>query len=162
MPLQFIASTKPGHFKLVHDGYLYIKNKQKDFVTYWECEDRKCGARVASANGGVHVNKPHDHVPTPGRAESLIAKNRLKEAAASSREPAASIVNQVTSDMEFSAVEQLPKNSSMTRMVQRQRSKNMPKAPNSLADFPILTGDWINTKRNEPFMIMDTGLFYFF
>lgn len=68
MALQYIESEK-GHKKLVHDGYLFYKNRENGNKIYWKCDKYhkfKCRVRLTTENEQIvksfAFNEPrHNH-----------------------------------------------------------------------------------------------------
>ena len=91
---EFIESTR-GYFRLVHRGYVYLKDKHRTGVDYWHCENKQCKSRARthaldgnytstaatgsglSPTSGSHepaivtVTQEHNHQPDPYKVGAL-------------------------------------------------------------------------------------------
>ncbi|XP_068224123.1 uncharacterized protein [Palaemon carinicauda] len=120
--MEFIKTNKGGK-KLVHDGYIYVIDKQKEEKIYWRCEKRGlCSGRLVSNGEGMSVSQEHCHPPDLMRKEVLKVKEELKEKASESEEITSSIVNKCTQNIPWEVAGALPKKESLSRTVKRVRN----------------------------------------
>lgn len=76
-----LVPSNQGHLKLIVNGYLLTKNKNRGDVYYWCCEKRKslnCNgyASIILADGKYKLKKTKAHNHTPDAAKKDIAHVR--------------------------------------------------------------------------------------
>ncbi|CAK8697796.1 unnamed protein product [Clavelina lepadiformis] len=121
--MEFISSEK-GKRKLALNGFMYVRNKTKNGVTYWRCEDYlKCKSRVSTAEDDSLMRTPseHSHPPNPARVIVARAKASMRDRAVKSDERTSNIIQSETQDISLTTAGALPKKTSLQRMIQRKR-----------------------------------------
>ncbi|XP_053234723.1 zinc finger protein 568-like [Podarcis raffonei] len=89
MALKYVKSRK-GRDQLLHEGYLYRKERESKSKMVWKCADyhkSRCPGRVHTHHGKLVHSLPHDH-PPPAKTAGTDAEMRgTKERPSSSQEP---------------------------------------------------------------------------
>nr|XP_034962833.1 zinc finger protein 483-like isoform X2 [Zootoca vivipara] len=89
MPLKYVKSRK-GKDQLLHEGYLYRKERESKSKTVWKCADyqkSRCPGRAHTRHGKLVHSLPHNH-PPPAKTGSMDAETcGTKERPSSSQEP---------------------------------------------------------------------------
>ncbi|XP_006873947.1 PREDICTED: FLYWCH-type zinc finger-containing protein 1 [Chrysochloris asiatica] len=78
-PLEFLRTSLGGRF-LVHDSFLYRKEKAAGDKVYWMCRDQArlgCRSRAITQGPRVTVMRGHCHLPDLGGLEALRQRERL-------------------------------------------------------------------------------------
>jgi hypothetical protein len=82
------VSSNRGGIKLVIDGYIMTKHKNRDDLYYWCCEKRKtlnCGGYACtiliSGQHDLRNTKEHNHSPDATRKDIITAVYNLKRKA---------------------------------------------------------------------------------
>ena len=102
---EVINSTK-GNPKINIDGFLYIKDKNRDDLYYWVCErkgqkEMRCTARATTISiGDQHKIRKfdanqHNHAPQANKPQVLKACTQMKEIAQISNDQPAQIITNV-------------------------------------------------------------------
>ena len=92
--MEFIISEK-GKRKLSLNGFMYVRDKAQNGVTYRRCEDYlKCKSRVSTAENDSIIRAPteHSHPPNPARVAVAKSKARMRDRAVSSSEYTSNIL----------------------------------------------------------------------
>jgi len=72
--MEFIISEK-GKQKLALNGFMYVRDKAQNGVTYWRCEDYlKCKSRVSKAENDSIIREPSEQSHPPNPAGVAVAK----------------------------------------------------------------------------------------
>ncbi|XP_032997370.1 uncharacterized protein LOC117042033 isoform X2 [Lacerta agilis] len=72
MPLKYVKSQK-GRDQLLHEGYLYQKERESKSKMVWKCADyhkSRCPGKAHTRNGKLVHSLPHDH-PPPAKTTSI-------------------------------------------------------------------------------------------
>ncbi|KAM9209628.1 FLYWCH-type zinc finger-containing protein 1 isoform 2-T2 [Dugong dugon] len=78
-PLEFLRTSLGGRF-LVHESFLYRKEKAAGDKVYWMCRDQArlgCRSRAITQGPRVTVMRGHCHLPDLGGLEALRQRERL-------------------------------------------------------------------------------------
>ncbi|XP_076816250.1 uncharacterized protein LOC143462093 [Clavelina lepadiformis] len=109
--MEFISSEK-GKRKLALNGFMYVRDKTKNGVTYWRCEDYlKCKSRVSTTEDDSLKRAPseHSHPPNPARVIVARAKASMRNRAVNSDERTSNIIQSETQDISLATAGALPK-----------------------------------------------------
>jgi hypothetical protein len=77
--LKFVTSER-GQPKLVEGGFVYLRERTVDTVTYWKCEQHKkkrCRARLHTESGKVIHRWKDEHISHVGDA-CIVERAELK------------------------------------------------------------------------------------
>ena len=117
-----VIKTNKGGKKLVHEGYVYVVDKERDNKIYWRCEKRGlCSGRLISNGEVISLTREHCHPQDLMRKELLKVKQDLKEKARETDEITSSIVNKCTENIPVEVAGALPKKETLARTVKRVR-----------------------------------------
>jgi len=122
--MKFIIYEK-GKRKLAFNGYMYVRDKAQNVVTYWRCEDYiKCKSRVTTAENDSIIRAPteHSHPPNPACVAVSKSKARMRDQAVNASEYTSNIIQSETHAMSLVTVGVLPEKTSLQRMVQCKRA----------------------------------------
>ena len=162
MNIEILQNTK-GNPKIVCDGYMYNKSRTlKSGRISWRCERKgtKCTGAITtcSAMADPKVERPHNHDARPAAADALKARNQAKEVARATGENPAAVINAARANAQEAARVLMGPDTALKRMVQRVRSKETPRTPDSLEELTI-NGAWAQTSSENPeqFMFYDNG-----
>lgn len=148
--MEFTQTTR-GKRKLLHDGYAYIMDRQRDKVIYWRCELKgKCKGRVRTVNEELDgTMTPHEHPPNAGRIHALKTVNTIKQRARDSEETTSTVIQNCLSTYPIDAACALPKKETLARSVRRQRTDH-------IQDGNVLTDELKSTLRGDDFVLHDS------
>lgn len=139
--------------KLFYNGYVMIKNKQRENVFYWECEKRShkkekndfdyCNARMVTLlTNGKHVirGKVPIHINHAPDASRLIVKTaiaNINDKAKSTRENPSQIIQDIHSAVPITARPYMPSVEATRKIILRARRKLLPPEPSSVEEINI-------------------------
>jgi len=157
---EFVSSQRCKD-KLLHEGFLYTRDRARGCTIYWKCELRKscCGRAVAKINGEnveVRITKEHTHGPRRKVAEVQRAKANLKRKAV--EQPFArsgSLILEELEGMSGDAMAALPKRQTLQRLVNRSRASLRPALCPEVAGPKIVT-QYERTLSGRQFVLHDT------
>ena len=154
------TKTERGARSLHVNGYHYTLNKRgRNGNTYWRCVDRRCAGRATLDSNDVVVseNNNHSHAPNPLQVEVSKAVDKLKDQAAATAAPMASVYRdtlvEILQDPNAAAVAPLlPTLHSLQSALYRKRRKRLPPMPATIDDV-TLSGEWAKTIAGDPFYL---------
>ena len=158
---EVINSTK-GKPKIGIDGFLYIKDKNRDDFYYWVCErkgqkEMRCTARATTiCIGDQHrIRKfdtnQHNHAPQASQSEVLKACIQMKELAQISNDQPAQIITNVTATISREIQPCLPRKDALRQQIKRaKRACDEEVEPTTLNEFK-LPGAYCTTLSGQPF-----------
>lgn len=164
-----ILQTVRGQTKIVLDGFIYVKLQTlvDGETTVYECEQRRkglCKARVKVKNSAiVEQQNEHTHAGDHARVEALKVRNALKRSALETQQPAAQIIAENISSISEATASKLPKLSTISRTIRRQRQEafGIPSrsiGPKIFADCLsnlIIPKEFQETLRGDIFLLYD-------
>jgi hypothetical protein len=143
-PCETVKSTRGGD-KLVVTGFLFTLDKTRDnIVHYWHCDQkRKFKCKVTAQTeltDGQHfltgTSGEHTHEAIASRVSLLKACNQLKEAAKTTNDKPAIIMQITKSQVSQDIAAILPTSNAQRKQIKRQRKKkDAPVEPKTLEDF---------------------------
>ena len=119
-----------GTQNAVVDGYRYTKNKTYKKNTYYCCSEDSCSARITLSSGTLTSPLPdHNHRSQEAEIAVLVAKNTIKERAATTDLTTKDIVADTIRTLDFEAMTKINcQISSLEKMGRRSRFK-IPQPP---------------------------------
>ena len=137
----YYKSSRGGE-KMAFEGFRYNLKKER---RYWRCEDRSCQGRAVGVGDTITPTKQHCHAPDETKTGIQVAQAAVKDAAATSVQPTSAILAQINAVLPPMVQAGLPRQATMSRMVQRRRQKELPPLPKSLAELDIscYAEDWL-------------------
>ena len=142
MALEFRKSQK-GKDMLFDEGYLFVRERSKDGITYWKCTEYNrghCSARRCTSDNRISKSTGrHNHVAD---AAAVGAKNVLAEIKNRARQTHDSghvAIAEGTAHVSQAVRGKLPIVDFIKRTVRRQRQQNgnYPRNPNSLIELMV-------------------------
>lgn len=161
MPLEFVNSEK-AHLKLLENGYLYIKDKKKDEITMWKCDQCQklhCRARIhTTADRVIKRMGEHTHAGDAARVEVVKTINQAKKRAVDTQDASHVIVTEAFVHLSQAAVGQMPNCDTLKRTIRnvRHETQHFPANPISL-DALQIPDDYKLTNTGEPFLLYDSN-----
>lgn len=160
MALTFVKSQK-GTNLLLHDGYLYYREKLMSDKIIWKCQDyeyHKCRGRCHTFNDAVIKVSDHNHVPNASKVEVKNIMTAIKEQALRTNDKPQNIVCDATVSCSKSASGILPNFCCIKKTIRRTRRKinGVPIAPTSLRELKI-PDDYKRTVAGKNFLLYDSG-----
>ncbi|KAL5246152.1 hypothetical protein ACI65C_013560, partial [Semiaphis heraclei] len=144
--------------KIVYGGFSYtIQHKQKDKLR-WKCSKNikcKCDAVLCTSKDITNPKliKEHNHASDKNTLEVEKFKCNIKNRAKLSYDKPSQIFAEVVSDLPDDILMNIPHESAVKRVIQKQRSNLNPLKPTSLEDLKI-EGDW-SLYEGRQFLIHD-------
>ena len=144
------TTTEKGNRKLIHEGYMYVFQKNLANDVTWECEKRRrkeCKAKIKLDEAGNFLERINYHTHAPSETKCEIAKVRanIKRRATETQDPA-----QVILGIELGGI------SEAAIRLQRQVNQQLP-IPANREDVPELPLQYQRSYANEQFLIFDSG-----
>lgn len=141
------------------DGYVFIKNKYHNDVTYWVCTNNRqklCKARI-NTKGDVIIKKVGEHNHAGNAANVGVRKTltEIKKRALSTNINTQHIIAESTVAINNPVRVHMPSIPSMQRTIHRQRQGNAV-IPKSLIDL-IIQEKFNVTLQGDPFLLYDSG-----
>ena len=86
------STTEKGNRKLIHEGYMYVFEKNLANDVTWECEKRRrgeCKAKIKLDETGNFLERINNHTHAPSETKCEIAKVRanIKRRATETQDP---------------------------------------------------------------------------
>ena len=126
-----IFSSQRGKPKLAVDGYIYrIANKNLTSIN-WRCEKAGCKGSLSTPpryddpNVVLHKLQEHNHGPQPESVEAKVARDRIKQAAATSQMPPRRIISEVMAGMSDGGLVRMGQRDAIRKQIQRKRAKGL-------------------------------------
>ena len=140
------TTTIFGGRKLLHNGYIYIKDKDVADVSYWRCEKRGiCSSRMITYIGSGSVKKPpssHNHHADTASVEAAKTIGAIKLRSTQTDDVTSSVIQYSTSAISIPAAVKLPSKEALSKIVRRKRK---------IAEVDFTES--VNTTRGEQFLI---------
>ena len=153
--MEFVKNRVGGDL-LVHEGFIYKKNKQRGDNIYWLCTKYKtehCTGRCKSSNGVVEVtNKNHNHTVDPSEVDTRKRLATLKTQTLNTQDLPCQITTQVVLNASRGVAASLPSTALLTRTINRTRKckSTAPANPTSLTDLQI-PEEYTRSASGQPF-----------
>ena len=165
------SSNMKENSKLFHNGYTYFKDKNREDKWYWRCTQSKiydpttrkrtrfCGATASTIfTDGHHEVKSagiHCHGPDPTILELNQTRKKLKDAAVSTADKPAKIINQLKSTMNENIAIYLPNDNALRQTILRERKKKSgrPTEPKDIDNLIHLPLPYKTTVEGQEFLI---------
>ncbi|KAK7604826.1 hypothetical protein V9T40_006012 [Parthenolecanium corni] len=151
--------------KLLIDRYVYIRSKTHKGRKYWDCclvRSKQCSARaktnVIVPGGQIHVFKgptqsSHQHPPNREECAAEVVINRVKQKAeAHPEQPPGQFLREELTGVPEAVLSQLPERELLRKTIQKERRKNLPPNPISLAQLR----EFQETLQGERFLLYDS------
>lgn len=155
--------------KLFIDGFTYLKSRTGKGRVYWDCarvRQRQCSARAITnqpkAGEPLLVLKgptdsAHLHPPSQEEVQAIILTQTLKKKAADHPgQPPAQILRTELAGVSLGVLSQMPEREALSRAMRRERRKNLPSNPTSLAAMGSVPTRFAKTLLGEKFLIYDS------
>ncbi len=137
-----------GMIKINIDGFIYIKDKNRNDSYYWVCENRhkamKCTARATTiCIGDRHEIRSfnaeqHNHAPVASKPSVLKACNRMKDLAQISNDQPVQIITNVLATISREIQPCLPRKDALRQQIKRaKRICDNECEPTDLDDFKL-------------------------
>ncbi|KAF0756156.1 MULE domain-containing protein [Aphis craccivora] len=144
MPLKFVKSQKAKQL-LINDGYMHSYYKKGSDKIIWRCVDYQkykfssCFTSTMDETGIIMKESVHYHAPDISNVQPKIVIEQLKENALITELSTRNIISRTISTTEVGGVGQLPSITSMSRTIQRVRTKNEkpPENPLTIHDLVL-------------------------
>ncbi|CAG9820592.1 unnamed protein product [Phaedon cochleariae] len=117
--------------KLYFEGYMYVRDSERNEKTYWRCEFKKtCKGRahtmISAIDGDeVYTRGEHSHQPDARRKEVIGASNLLRKSARETLNPTSHIVQDIMNSVTLETAAILPSTSLMKRTVLREKQEQI-------------------------------------
>ena len=136
---EFTKTEREAQSLLVNSNHYTFNKRGRNGNSYWRCVDRSCAGCATLDSNGVVVseNNNHNHTPNLLQAEVSKAVDQLKDQAAATAAPMASVYNYIPP----------------VRIVPKQR-KRFPPMPTTIDDV-TLSGEWAKTLAGDPFCLYE-------
>ena len=163
--MDFIRSSR-GKDRLVHDGYIYVKQKDlANGVVSFECEERRNKA-VCKAKLKVHIERNevvgrlhnHTHAPSKAKIEAARTIQRVNMRAIDTEETPQQILSEACGTIDEETGANLPPIRHLRRNIRRHRQRLSRSRPLPLnTQELVLTDEHTKTKDGQDFLLFDSG-----
>lgn len=155
--------------KLHLDGHLYVKSREGNSKTYWDCRRirrRECKARAITTTdetGKIVVLKGptqsiHTHPPDRAECAADKAMENMRIAVESNpTDPPLRVIREQFANLNEDVLSRLPERENIKKTLRRQRQLNLPPNPRNLADLRELPPMYTVTSSNERFLLYDSN-----
>ena len=159
-----LVPSQKGQVKLEINGYLMVKDKNRNDLFYWHCEhkktDIKCGATASTVLVGTehHLRKhgEHNHAAEASKQIVLHTLGKIKESARQSHDHPSQIIQNTLSQMPQSCRPSMPSREALRKRIKRVRREELPPEPQSIDEF-IVPEIFKNTLSGEEnFLLRDS------
>ncbi len=123
---------------LLFRNYLYNKDREKEGITHWRCRNRGCKARCTIDEMGELTSKKfHNHAPfKQSEIVTMRLLSNLKNAATTSEDRSMNVVTRNLVSANEEVIRNLPRERSLTRIVQRERASALPEFVPTIPEIP--------------------------
>lgn len=156
--------------KLFIEGYIYYKSKTHNGKVYWDCirtKTKECTGRAitsAPQPGQEEVTlykgpaeSAHLHAPNRDEVDATVLTQTLKRKAAEHPgQPPAQILREELAGVSSGVLSQLPVREALSKAMRRERRKNLPPNPRSLAELGRVPTMYAKTLLGEQFLLYDS------
>ncbi len=113
---------------LIFQSYIFNLREKRGETTIWRCRDRNCRAQcIINSDESILLKTPHNHPElTLDTINSLKVKARIKVGAKSSGDRTLNVVMNELKDASIGVIQNLPRERSLNRIVQRERLAELP------------------------------------
>jgi MULE transposase domain/FLYWCH zinc finger domain len=157
-----IISSIRGQDKINVNGYIMVKDKNRNDSHYWCCEKRvalQCNGRATTKLvEGQHCLQnvsDHNHAAEASRVNVIKTVNTLKGRASETSEPPAQIIQTVSTSISHEIHPYLPSRDALRQSINRIRSSDLPTEPDSLGGL-IIPEDLTKTLDGSEFLVRDS------
>ena len=140
---EIVYSTR-GQAKINVNGYIMVKNKNRNDLYYWSCEKHNtlyCKARATTVfMEGQHRLRQasnHNHGAEASRATVLRTVDSLKRRARETDKTPVQIIQTVVTNNPSESHPYLPSNEALRQTIKRIRRFNLPVEPTTLEDLTV-------------------------
>ena len=155
------TTTEKGNRKLIHEGYMYVFQKNLANDVTWECEKRRrgeCKAKIKLDKAGNFLERINNHTHARFETKCEIAKVRanIKRRATETQDPA-QVGTELRGTSESAAIN-LPVLHHIRRNIwlQRQGNQQLP-SPANREDVPEVPLQYQRSYTDEQFLIFNSG-----
>ena len=155
--------------KLVIDGFIYVRLRQRGNQVNWDCqrvragECTACAVTVATAHPLCHIvvvkgptTALHSHVPNQAACKAEVIMQKIKgKAMTNPAQPPAQLLRDELSAVPPSVLSQLPERQNVNKAIRRERRKNMPPNPKSLEELQGVPNEYQKTLHGNQFLLLD-------
>lgn len=141
-----VVTSLRGGIKINVNGYLMVKDKNRDNKYYWCCEKRNalgCNGRATTILDGeqhyLQQTSDHNHAPEANRFDIIKSINIVKEKAKETDDRPIQIIQNIISSTSNSQEvnTSLPSNEALRKSIKRVRRADFPSEPESIEDIDI-------------------------
>ena len=138
-----IFESQKGQEKLAFKGYRYVVHKVCSNFIRWKCckkNSHKCPCVLKTSLDKEHIIKidhEHKHNPNMSEIHAEKIKMEIRNKAKTSKSTPAQLFSEVVMGLPEDTLEELPKETSIKKTIQNQRTKNFPNVPDHLNDLKI-------------------------
>jgi hypothetical protein len=152
----YYLNIQRGNKNLIHNSYIYNKDKVSQDGIKWRFLQRTCkGAVSLSSEGEFSMLCEHNHSNEAKKIQSLKMMSMLKEKALTTRDRRKELITQFTSILDDERLKNLPCIKSLGNQVTKIRNKNFEHFE-SKEDYDI-PEFLVNNFRKEKFLVFDSG-----
>jgi hypothetical protein len=150
--------------KISVNGYLMVKDKNRENLYYWCCEKRntlQCkGRAVTELIEDQHYLKKtsdHNHAPEASRINVVKAINMLKRRAQETNDQPVQIIQDIVANSSQEIYPYFPSHGALRQSVKRIRRTNFPAEPQSIESL-VIPNDMQKTLDGSDFLIKDSTI----
>ena len=141
-------------FLYLHEQNVYRLNKEVDGVKYFRCKSLSCHGSLISNSGTFTAGQNHICSVSQSYIESLTLMSEYRNRARSGHDTIPSLITEMLARSPVSVALHLPAKEALAATLYRERKKNFPKNPRTIADV-LVEGDWTKTCTGGHFLQLD-------
>ena len=145
------TETSKGKLKLNYNGYLYVKERNRESWFSWVCEDRKSRhclgrltTRLIASEHNVIKENVHSHSASASRIGVCDFSAKIKARACNTRENPVTVIQSVRRSEGQDTLACLPSEKALIKQVKRARRADFPPEPNNFRNF-VINDNYLNT-----------------
>ncbi|KAF0700352.1 BED-type domain-containing protein, partial [Aphis craccivora] len=136
-----IFESQKGKEKLAFKNFMYVVHKECLNFIRWKCckkNSHKCPCILKTSLDKKHLIKidhEHNHLSCQNEIDAAKIKMQIKTQAKVSKSTPAQLFSEAVTGLSEGILEELPKEKSIKKTIQNQRTQNFPKVPDNLKDL---------------------------
>lgn len=160
-----IYKSNKGKNKIHFQGFSYRMSNKNKTTLNWRCDRRNCKGSLSTplnyedSNTACVENSAHNHAPDPAAEQMKVQLQKMIHEGCSSNAHPRHLISTAVASLTEEALASVPKKSSMTRRIQRARSRaeGFRPEPTSLEGFQIPPEyqTAVHSGRNVRFLLHD-------
>lgn len=143
MDILDIFESQKGKEKLAFKKHMYVVHKECSHFIRWKCckkNSHKCPCILKTSldkKSLIKIDHEHNHISSQNEIDAAKIKIKIKTRAKITKCTPAQLFSEAMTGLSESILEELPKEKSIKKTIQNQRTQSFPIVPENLTDLKI-------------------------